>query len=218
MIEPLSRDQQARRGSVALLHSREIPYGDLAAFGPELLGRFYYGVLLDDPDFACAVYLFEGEVAGFAAFSRDFGAVRRRAVRKHGLLLIWLLATAVVRAPRRLRALFELLLPIRSASSAVPRAEALSLAVAERYRSSEFFQKTGLRIGVALYVHIGKTLYEMGEREAKAFSRSDNVLANATLRSLGWRVVGSPANGRDLEWRWDLERAARRFSFSGAAR
>lgn len=218
MIEPLSRNEHARRTSVALIHAREIPYGDLAIFGLEFLREFYHGVLLDDPDFACSVYLVEGNVAGFASFSRDFAAVRRRAIRKHALLLAWLLTKAILRAPGRLRPLVGLLRAGTNGAPGSPRAEALSLAVAEPYRSAEFFHRTGLRIGAALYLHVGETLYRMGEHRAKAFSRSDNVLANATLRSLGWRVVSEAVKGRDLEWVWDLDQAARRFSFSGGAR
>ena len=198
------------------MHAREIPYGDVAVFGSEFLRDFYHGVLLDDADFVSAAFVVDGEVAGFASFTRDWAAIRRRAVRRHALLLAWLLAKACLRHPRRLVQLIRLVrsAPVRSESgSPPPRAVALSLAVTERFRTPEFFQRTGLRIGRALYLYIGATLYRMGERRAGGETRSDNVLAQATLRSLGWRVVGSAGPGRDLDWVWDLDEAARRFGF-----
>ena len=219
-IERLRPDQRALRDQVAALHVHAVPYGDLAKLGQEVVRDFYHGILLDDPDFVDVVYLVDGVLAGFGSFSRDIAAVRRRALRRAWPRIVLLLLKACLRDPRRIRALYELSRTVASDGSAEPVEEqpapqALSLAVEERFRTVEFYRRSGLRIGRELYLHGGRELYLQGARHCGGQTRVDNPLAHATLRSLGWRRTGTAHGGRDYLWVWDLEAAARRFGFGG---
>lgn len=209
-IQRLTHKMTAERAAVARLHIAELPDSELSAFGYEFLYRFYYGSLLRDPDYFCYVYSVDGDVAGFTAFSTDSRKVCRRALVRSWVGMAGSAAAATL---RRLATLATVLKMAGSLFSPMPaladvRAEAMSTAVAGRYRSPEYFRRTGTNISQALYLTIARTLHELGVAKVKGYTRKSNVLVNASLSYLGWKKI---AEKNACLWVWDTETAVKRF-------
>ena len=222
MITRLSSDMRAERRAAARLHLAELGSSDLAALGEEFLERFYYGALLEDPEYFCYLSTVDGAVAGFTAFSTDAQAVCRRGVARAWRALSWVLIKCIVRRPARLAALASLAngwLSMRREACADVKAEAMTTAVAGAFRTAEFYRARGINVAQELYVTVARTLWARGVKTVKGFTLTSNLRVTAALSSLGWRKVGEGIGLRPAVrqatcvWLWDLEQAAERFQF-----
>lgn len=189
------------RVEVAKIHAEELADSGLAALGEDFLMQFYYGVLLNDPDYYCYIYIVDGVVGGFTSFSINSRKVCQRAVCRYWPGLSWAVVKRIIRKPATILTVWKLtisLLSMKNEPYSDVLAEGMSTAVAKPYRSIEFFRKTGINIGRTLYMEMARVLAKMGVRKIKGYTRKANVFVSASLGYLGWKKVVDSCNPRGL--------------------
>jgi hypothetical protein len=223
VIVRLGSHMDAERQAVAAMLRSELEESDAVALGNIFLEQFYYGRLLDDPDYFCFIYRIDESVAGFITFTTDLGKVYRRALRSSWWHLAAIVAQTVVRDPARIPALISVartLLSLQQEPYSDIRAETLTTAVSRNYRSLEFFRRTGINVAKELYQAMALELLAHRVGSIKGFTRKSNVMVHAAIGALGWRKVweGQNHRRRDAEptciWIWDVAQAAQRFGWA----
>lgn len=178
--------------AIARLHAEQLKEGVLARLGPEFLARFYYRHVPFWPTSCCLVFEHDGQVAGFVAATTAWRTLFGEVARRRWLALTAALLRLTAEGPRRWQACWEagafMFRPPRVLDDAP--AEVLSLAVAPAFRSTEFVQRTGLRIGHALGQAALAQLEARGARKVRALVRVDNAMAHVLYQHLGFHSVG----------------------------
>ncbi|MGB7214053.1 MAG: hypothetical protein WBE98_03215 [Gammaproteobacteria bacterium] len=181
---------------LARLHAALLPESPVPLLGEAFMERFYYSVLPAEGSVRGAVAYCDGEPAGFIAVTHDPRGFMRSAVRRHWARIGWLIATSLLRSPRRIAYVLEAL-RLMSASKADERdgGQILSFGVLPAYREFRFVRRTGLRLGLDL-LRVGvDQLRAFGVREIRAAVHRDNREAQLFYRGLGWRLTGKDLPG-----------------------
>ncbi len=118
---------------VARLHIQGINTGFISSLGSEFVISLYKAITRDRSSFSFVAEE-NGRILGFTAFTADLGKLYRAIVLKKGLWFVLLLAGKMF-SLKRLRKVFQTLFyPGRMKKMALPRAELLSIVVAEEAR------------------------------------------------------------------------------------
>jgi ribosomal protein S18 acetylase RimI-like enzyme len=154
-ITPRAREDAE---AITRLHMALLGHGPMARLGALFLREFCYGTLLRERLLRAALYEVEGQPAGFVAWTGRSITFHRSAIRRHALRAAWLAARSVAREPGAARRLGKALWLMRSRRAERelardPLGEVLSIGVLPEYRSPQFIQHTGLRLGEALVRH-----------------------------------------------------------------
>lgn len=158
---------------IARLHAQQITEGFLTSLGTPFLRRLYARVLRSDDAFILVDEI-DGEVSGFVAGVTHLATLYRRFIIRDG-------AVAAVRgAPHLFRSLPRVLETLRypAATSALPAAEILSVAVAAHHG--------GRGVGTTL---VRAAIDEFRHRQigaAKVVTTADNSRALAMYRACGF--------------------------------
>jgi ribosomal protein S18 acetylase RimI-like enzyme len=171
--------------------------GLIARLGDRLLRRFCYTVLIRDGLMKATVFEVDGKPAGLAAYTTDSKAVHASASQKYlGLVLREALVSVLLNPriiagiPGAARLLFER--RKERIDGDRPMAELLALGVLPPYRTPEFVQRTGLRVGDQLLHHALSHFKEAGFQEARGVVLADNRSALMFFRMRASRVEPYP--------------------------
>jgi len=163
--------------AAAALHVSQIEAGFLASLGVGFLTRLYRRIAREERSLLL-VAEDNGQVVGFAAASLDVTALYRSFLLRDGAV------AAVLAAPRLARSWRKALETFRypgHASSALPKAELLSVAVAPSSR--------GRGYGRALVAEVTAELRRRGSDGVRVVVAADNHAARALYLSCGFEPV-----------------------------
>jgi ribosomal protein S18 acetylase RimI-like enzyme len=172
----LAVDADTRR--LAHLHASRITDGFLPSLGPRFLDRLYRRIVRSRDSFAyVATDDATGLVMGFAAATRDIGALYRSFLLRDGII------AGAVAAPRLVKSWRRVLETVRypaGEGADLPAAEILAVAVDET---------AGARgIGTSVVDAATQRLAARGEESVKVVAGSDNVAALALYERCGFTV------------------------------
>jgi ribosomal protein S18 acetylase RimI-like enzyme len=162
--------------ALASLHASEISEGFLPTLGPAFLRRLYRRFCLHPASFVVvAEEESSGEIVGFGAGAEDLGRVYRTFLVRDGVV------AGVAAAPQLVRRWRKVLETLRypSATSDLPKAEVLSVAVAPAAR--------GQGVGRALLDALVAELSRRGVPGARVVCATSNVPAVALYESAGFK-------------------------------
>lgn len=185
-IRKLTRDDLSQ---AAQIHQRGLPNSPFVQMGDEFLREIYYPSLLEDDNTFCLGYSFDSRLAGFICGSADPGSVIRRMIWLHFFHLPFIAIKRIFQDPRRIglfwRVIRTLLGPPPQEAREV-KAQLLSFAVDEPFRSADFYQKHRIKIANLLFE---ASLEEFRKRSVKRFKVMTNVkiIANIFYRNRGMK-------------------------------
>jgi ribosomal protein S18 acetylase RimI-like enzyme len=119
------------------------------------------------------------------------------ALRRRFFAVGWTVLSSLIRSPRRVVAVWELVALLASTPSLEAsdrEGELLSMGVREEFRSPEFVESTGLHVAHDLVESVIAPLKATGRRRVRAIVDADNVAAKLFYHGLGWSLnrVGVP--------------------------
>ena len=161
---------------IAGLHCRQIPWGLLTQCGARFVAAFYSD-LVDSPwGFAFVAAASDGALAGFASGVTEWRRFSGSFLRRHP----WLAAGALAESFRRGR--WRRMLETRGymASSHLPPAELVSIAVDPRFR--------GHGVGAALVQRVTGEFGVRGVTSVRVTTASANVFARRLYEKQGFRL------------------------------
>lgn len=190
-IVPMTLEHTA---SVAALHLKALPTSILSRLGYAFLNDFYYKEILRVSTFSGFVILFENQVAGFIALALPPGSIFRILFLRSFFKLARVMFCSLLRDIR-------VLSPLSSAAVFLLKgtehreedaAEILSFAVAEEFRSLDFFRKTGIkRLANLLFKFALDHLKAEGARKVFLMVETNNALARVFYKSMGFKETAT---------------------------
>ncbi|MDH4201594.1 MAG: GNAT family N-acetyltransferase [Phycisphaerae bacterium] len=182
MIEPLQKHNAAQ---IAQLHIAGIPTGFISSLGKKFVAALYEAIAESPYGFGL-VYEADGRVVGFVAFSTDIKGLYKSIIKKNVISFGFLLCGKLF-SFQTIKKIFETLFyPSRSETQELPKAELLSIAVAETERGK----------GIA------KTLIRQGLEECcsrkiekvKVLVADFNKPANILYQKIGFKQISQIEN------------------------
>jgi ribosomal protein S18 acetylase RimI-like enzyme len=187
-IEPT--DDAALR-AVADLHTSLMSFGPLAPLGPGFLRVVAYRAPMRERLLRVAMAEVDGEPVGFVAFTEDSAAFHAEAMRRHWFLAGSRLLGALVKDPRRLRAVPRISRVMRSrvygGGGAKPFGEVIGLAALPDAVNAEFRKRTGRWISRDLIAYAAQELHKIGRTELRMFVAAENTATLLLYQFLGAR-------------------------------
>lgn len=181
-------DENALR-AIARLHEDLLPFGPVAALGADFLRTVCYRAPIRDELLTVLLAEAGGEPAGFAAYTADSERFHAEALRRHVLLAGWQLVVAIVRDPRRLRAVPRIL---RVASSRVGDGEdrggygeVIGLGVRPEFLAPAFRKRTGRWLSKDLIAAAAADLQAAGKDRLRMFVAAENTRTMFLYQLLG---------------------------------
>ena len=166
----------ADTGRLAHLHATRISDGFLPSLGPKFLERLYRRIVRSTDSFAyVATDDTTDRVLGFAAATRDIGALYRSFLLRDGIV------AGAIAAPRLVRSWRRVLETVRYPAgdgADLPAAEILAVAVDEA--------AGGRGIGTSVVDAATQRLAALGEESVKVVAGADNVAALALYARCGF--------------------------------
>jgi GNAT superfamily N-acetyltransferase len=170
---------------IAALYVRGIETGFISSFGMRFVCCLYEAVL-DSPTTFGFVAVEDGTIGGFAAATTNLDELFRCLIVRKSWRLIPMLAVRLL-SIRRLKNIFETLLyPSRTRPFALPQAELLAIAVAQKQRRKG--------IGSALMRRILAECSVRGIDRVKILVGTANKAANAFYLKRGYKLAGQIEN------------------------
>jgi ribosomal protein S18 acetylase RimI-like enzyme len=190
-LTPFDAQHVAPVHELADLHAALLPASPIALLGRQFMERVYYQRLpRADLIFGTVAYV-AGQPAGFIVATQDPSGFMRTALRQWWPLVVWVVGTSILRTPRLLGTVWEVL-RVMAAKREQPRIEAegelLSLGVLEAYRTPRFIRESGLRISADLVESAVIRLQERGVRTVRATVSADNTPTKFFYSGLGWTL------------------------------
>jgi len=188
-IDPANRHDVA---AITALHLALLGHGPMARLGELFLRRFCYGVLLRDGLMRAALFEVDGRPAGFVAYTSRSITFHREAIRRHWAYVACLIALSVVRDPRLVTRLLKAARLMFSRRAELdlgrdPLGEVLAIGVLPEYRTAEFLQRTGLRVGEELLAHVMCYFRSVGVDRVRMVVEAHNKPALFFYHRLGGR-------------------------------
>ncbi|MGQ0576690.1 MAG: hypothetical protein ACT4RN_21190 [Pseudonocardia sp.] len=188
-IRQVEPDDDAALRAVGRLHAELLPFGPLAALGPDFLRVVAYRAPLRDGLLRLAVAEVDGKPVGFAAYLADTERFHAEAVRRHLLLASAQALLAFVRDPRRVRAVPRI---VRTLASRVDDGEdrggygeLIGLGVAPEFATPKFRRRSGRWISRDLVVHAADELHAAGRSRLRIFVAAENTKTLLLYQFLG---------------------------------
>lgn len=176
-IEPMNKEDAA---FVADLHIAGINRGFLSSLGPEFVVGLYQ-ILANHKDSLVLVAREEGQVLGFAAFSKNIKSLYFAAAAHFGIRLVRTMGRKLFSGQRIIKMLGTILYPFRKRRCNLPAAELLATAVSPSAR--------GKGIATMLVKDGMSKLAAQGLESIKVLVAADNIPANTLYLKCGFEVV-----------------------------
>lgn len=188
-IRPVVATDAAALRAVGELHAQLLPFGPLAALGPDFLRIVAYRAPVTDGLLRLALAEVDGVPVGFAAWTSETQRFHAESLRRHLLLAGAHAALALLRDPRRLRAVPRIVRVMRSRTGdGEDRAgygELIGLGVLPEYVSPPFRKRTGRWLSRDLVAHAADQLYAAGKGKLRIFVAAENTRTLMLYQYLG---------------------------------
>lgn len=188
-IRDVSAGDDAGLRAVAGLHEELLPFGPLAALGADFLRVVAYRAPLRDGLLRVSVAEVDGVAVGFAAHTADSARFHAEALRRHVLLAGLHVLLAMVRDPRRLRAVPRILRVVLSrAGDHEDRSgygEVIGLGVRPEFVGAAFRRRTGRWLSRDLIAHAADDLERAGKEQLRMFVAAENTRTLLLYQVLG---------------------------------
>jgi ribosomal protein S18 acetylase RimI-like enzyme len=188
-IRRVASFDEAALGAVGRLHTELIPFGPLAALGPDFLRVVAYRAPVRDGLLQVALAEVDGVPAGFAAWTADSERFHGQAVRRHLVLAGTQALLAMVRDPRRLGAVPRILRVLRSrvddGEDRDGYGELIGLGVLPEYASAKFRKRTGRWISRDLVAHAADDLLAARKEKLRVYVAAENTRTLMLYQFLG---------------------------------
>jgi hypothetical protein len=188
-IRPVLPVDEASLRAVAELHAELLPFGPLAALGPDFLRTVCYRAPLRDGLLTVALAEADGCPAGFVAYTANSARFHAEAMRRHVVLAAWQLVRAVALDPRRLRAVPRILRVMRSRvaddedRSAV--GEVIGVGVRPEFLTPTFRRRTGSWVSRDVISYAAADLHQAGKERLRMFVAAENTRTLLLYQVLG---------------------------------
>jgi len=151
--------------AVAVLHEELLPFGPLAALGADFLRVVCYQAPMRDGLLAVGLAEADGRPAGFVAYTADSERFHAEAMKRHVLLAGFQLVLALVKDPRRLKAVPRILRVMRSrVNDGEDRSdvgEVIGVGVRPEYLTPKFRKRTGRWLSKDLIGHSAEAVQDL---------------------------------------------------------
>jgi ribosomal protein S18 acetylase RimI-like enzyme len=188
-IRPVAPTDDEGLRAVAALHEELLPFGPLAALGPDFLRTVCYRAPTRDGLLAVALAEVDGRPAGFVAYTGDSARFHAEATRRHAVLAAWRLVVALAQDPRRLRAVPRIGRVMRSrvADDEDRRAvgEVIGVGVRPEFLAAAFRKRTGRWLSRDLIAHAAADLHDAGNERLRMFVAAENTRTLLLYQALG---------------------------------
>jgi ribosomal protein S18 acetylase RimI-like enzyme len=188
-IRPVAPTDERGLRAVAELHEQLLPFGPLAALGADFLRIVCYRAPLRDGLLKVELAEADGRPAGFVAYTADTERFHSEAVRRHALLAGTQLVLALLRDPRRLRAIPRILRVMRSrVDDGEDRAgygEVIGLGVAPEFLAPAFRKRSGRWLSKDLVSAAATELHAAGKERLRMFVAAENTRTMLLYQLLG---------------------------------
>ncbi len=188
-IRPVSPSDDDGLRAVARLHEELLPFGPLAALGADFLRVVCYRAPMRDGLLTVVLAEADGEPAGFAAYTADTERFHAEALRRHVLLAAGQLVVAMVRDPRRLRAVPRILRVLRSrvgdGEDRSGYGEVIGLGVRPAFLAPAFRKRTGRWLSKDLVAAAAEDLHRAGKTRLRMFVAAENTRTMLLYQLLG---------------------------------
>jgi ribosomal protein S18 acetylase RimI-like enzyme len=175
--------------AVGRLHAELLPFGPVAALGADFLRIVAYRAPIADGLLQLAVAEVDGVPVGFAAWTADSERFHGEAVRRHLALAGTHATLALVRNPKRLRAVPRILRVMRSrvddGEDRAAYGELIGLGVLPEYASPRFRKRTGRWISRDLVAHAADDLHAAGKERLRIYVAAENTRTLLLYQFLG---------------------------------
>ncbi|MEC7640848.1 MAG: hypothetical protein VYC17_01710 [Nitrospinota bacterium] len=174
--------------AVAQTHYGELPTSILSRLGYLFLKDFYYKNLIHLKYFRGFVLEYENRVAGFISISFNPNLIFSELFARDPLGLVWTQTRSILSDPRVIRACFQaadFFLNPKAEPIAKGTSEVLSFAIAEPFRSLEFYKSTHLNLADELFQHGISHLKELGVKKVYLNVEKKNFFGRAFFSNIG---------------------------------
>ncbi|MBB6091660.1 ribosomal protein S18 acetylase RimI-like enzyme [Povalibacter uvarum] len=176
---------------LASLHGALLSHSPVALLGPDFMSRFYYSVLPRMGLISGAVAYMDDRPAGFIVVTDDSSGFMQQAIRRSLFRIGWVMATSVLKDPKRIAAVWEALQIMRNLPPPDPNApqsgEVLSFGVMPEFRAREFMIRTKLRISQDLLKSAMGQFADKKVTRARVIVDADNLEARLFYLGNGWQ-------------------------------
>jgi len=170
---------------VAVLHIHGIGTGFISSLGSDFVRALYEGIAISEAGFGFVAKENE-ETLGFVAFTTDLNKLYRAVILRKGLRFALLLAGKMLSLQRLKRTLETLFYPGRIKKMDLPKAELLSIVVAEEHQ--------GKRVALALMERGFDECSRRRIKKVKVLVGDQNEPANKLYLKCGFELVGQIEN------------------------
>lgn len=188
-IRTVSATDDGGLRAVARLHEELLPFGPLAALGADFLRLVCYRAPVRDGLLTVLLAETDGRPAGFAAYTADTERFHAEALRRHVLLAGLQLVLAMVRDPRRLRAVPRILRVMRSrvddGEDRSSYGEVIGLGVRPEFLTPKFRRRSGRWLSKELIAAAAVDLESAGKDRLRMFVAAENTPTVLLYQSLG---------------------------------
>lgn len=187
-IRTLTPEDPALR-AVAELHEELIGFGPLAALGAEFLRTVCYRAPMRSGLLSVALAEVDGEPAGFVAWTADSQRFHAEALRSHLPVAAVQAALALLRDPRRLRAVPRILRVMRSrvgdGEDRGAYGEVIGIGVRPRFAAPAFRRRSKRWLSRDLVTHAAGVLHAAGRTRLRMFVAAENTGTLLLYQALG---------------------------------
>lgn len=170
---------------MAELHMAGISTGFISSLGIDFVTALYETIAQSKSSFGFVAQE-ANKIVGFVAFTTDISKLYRSVVLRKGLRFVTLLAGKMLSLQRLKKALETLFYPSRIKKMALPKAELLSIAVAEEHQ--------GKGVGLALMERGLKECVRRKIEKVKVLVGAQKERANKLYLKCGFDLVGQIEN------------------------
>jgi ribosomal protein S18 acetylase RimI-like enzyme len=188
-IRRVRANDDAGLAAVAALHEELLPFGPIAALGAGFLKVVAYRAPVRDGLLELALAEVDGKPAGFVAWMADSERFHAEAMSKHVLLAGAQLALALVRDPRRLRAMPRILRTLRSRThddeDRSSFGEVIGIGARPDYLTAKFRKQSGSWLSRDLVAFAAEDLHKAGKNRLRMFVAAENKRTLLLYQLLG---------------------------------
>lgn len=188
-IREVDAADEAGLRAVSRLHEALLDFGPLAALGADFLRVVAYRAPVRDGLLRLAVVESDGDAVGFVAWTADSARFHAEALRRHILLAGFQVLLAMVRDPRRLRAVPRILRVVLSrAGDHEDRSrfgEIIGIGVQPEAATPAFRRRTGRWLSRDLVAHAAGELHHAGKDQLRMYVASENTRTLLLYQFLG---------------------------------
>jgi ribosomal protein S18 acetylase RimI-like enzyme len=192
-IREVTASDAAGLKAVGELHEELLPFGPIAALGADFLTVVAYRAPVRDGLLQLALAEVDGKPAGFVAYLADSERFHRDAMSKHVLLAGFQLLRAMVRDPRRVRAVPRILRVMRSrvgdgedhGDRGGSLGEVIGVGVRPAYLTAKFRKASGRWLSRDVIAWAADDLFKAGKTGLRMFVAAENTRTLLLYQLLG---------------------------------